>query len=102
MLAVGWPVTFATDIAVSYFIARIIFRLHPAIPFLLLLGIASDALAFLALAVVHPGGDTNLPLGAAIMAVALGGRLRRCGGCATGASGCTCSPPASSRGRRST
>ncbi len=71
MLAVSWPVTFATDIAVSYFIARIIFRLHPAIPFLLLLGIASDALAFLALGVVHPGGDTNLPLGAAIMAVAL-------------------------------
>ena len=71
MLAVSWPVTFATDIAVSYFIARLIFKLHPAIPFLLLLGIASDALAFLALAVVHPTGDTNLPLGAAIMAVAL-------------------------------
>jgi len=71
MLIVGWPVTFATDIAVSYFVARIIFRLHPAIPFLLLLGIASDALAFLALAVVHPAGDTNLALGAVIMAAAL-------------------------------
>lgn len=71
MLGVGWPVTFATDIAVSYFVARVIFKLHPAIPFLLLLGIASDALAFLALAVVHPVGDTNLALGAAIMAAAL-------------------------------
>ena len=71
MLAVAWPVTFATDLAVSYFVARLIFKLHPAIPFLLLLGIACDALAFLALAVVHPTGDTNLPLGAAIMAVAL-------------------------------
>ena len=71
MLAVSWPVTFATDIAVSYFVARIIFRLHPAIPFLLLLGIASDALGFVALAVVRPAGDTNFPLGAAIMAVAL-------------------------------
>jgi Na+:H+ antiporter, NhaA family len=71
MLAVAWPVTFATDLAVSYFVARLIFKLHPAIPFLLLLGIASDALAFLALAVVHPIGDANLPLGAAIMAVAL-------------------------------
>jgi NhaA family Na+:H+ antiporter len=71
MLIVGWPVTFATDIAVSYFVARIIFRLHPAIPFLLLLGIASDALGFLALAVVHPAGDTNLALGAVIMAAAL-------------------------------
>jgi len=71
MLAVAWPVTFATDLAISYFVARLIFSLHPAIPFLLLLGIASDALAFLALAVVHPTGDTKLPLGAAIMAVAL-------------------------------
>jgi NhaA family Na+:H+ antiporter len=71
MLIVGWPVTFATDIAVSYFVARIIFRLHPAIPFLLLLALASDALGFLALAVVHPAGDTNLAFGAVIMAAAL-------------------------------
>jgi NhaA family Na+:H+ antiporter len=71
MLAVGWPVTFATDLAVSYFVARLIFGLHAAVPFLLLLGIASDALAFLALAVVHPTGDTHLPRGAAIMAAAL-------------------------------
>jgi Na+:H+ antiporter, NhaA family len=71
MLGVAWPVTFATDLAVAYFAARIIFKLHPAIPFLLLLGIASDALAFLALAVVHPAGEPNLPLGAVIMAVAL-------------------------------
>ena len=58
VLAVGWPVSFATDIAVSYFVARIIFRLHPAIPFLLLLAIASDALGFLALALFHPDRET--------------------------------------------
>ena len=45
VLAIGWPVSFATDIAVSYFIARLIFGRHPAIPFLLLLAIASE----------HPG-----------------------------------------------
>jgi NhaA family Na+:H+ antiporter len=72
MLAVGWPVTFATDIAVSYFVARIIFRLHPAIPFLLLLAIASDALGFLALALFNPTADLHLGGGALIMAVAIG------------------------------
>ena len=60
MLAVGWPVSFATDIAVSYFVARIIFGLHPAIPFLLLLAIASDALGFLALALSQPDADLHL------------------------------------------
>jgi Na+:H+ antiporter, NhaA family len=72
MLAVGWPVSFATDIAVSYFVARIIFGLHPAIPFLLLLAIASDALGFLALALSLPDADLRRRGGAAIMAVALG------------------------------
>ena len=60
MLAVGWPVSFATDIAVSYFVARIIFGLHPAIPFLLLLAIASDALGFLALALSLSDADLHL------------------------------------------
>jgi NhaA family Na+:H+ antiporter len=72
MLAVGWPVTFATDIAVSYFVARIVFGLHPAIPFLLLLAIASDALGFLALALGRPTADLRLGVGALIMAVAIG------------------------------
>jgi Na+:H+ antiporter, NhaA family len=72
MLAVGWPVSFATDIAVSYFVARIIFGLHPAIPLLLLLAIASDALGFLALALSLPDADLRRRGGALIMAVALG------------------------------
>ena len=60
VLALAWPVSFATDIAVSYFVARIIFRRHPAIPFLLLLAIASDALGFLALALSQPAGRPAL------------------------------------------
>jgi len=71
MLVVGWPVTFATDIAVSYFFARVIFRLHPAVVFLLLLAIASDALGFLALALFESAGDLNLAGGALIMAAAI-------------------------------
>jgi NhaA family Na+:H+ antiporter len=54
VLGIGWPVSLATDLALSYFVARIIFRSHPVIAFLLLLGIASDALGFLALALFIP------------------------------------------------
>ena len=71
MLAIGWPVSFATDIAVSYFVARLIFRRHPAIPFLLLLAITSDILGFLALAIWHPSEDVRFGGGALIMAAAI-------------------------------
>lgn len=76
-LTVAWPVTFATDVAVAYFFARIIFGLHAAIPFLLLLAIASDALGFVAIVLFHPtedvhlAGDVHLARGALLMAVAL-------------------------------
>ena len=81
MLAVGWPVSFATDIAISYIVARIIFRRHPAIPFLLLLAIASDVLGFLTLALFDPTRDFHLAAGAVILAVAIGlaVALRRAG-----------------------
>ena len=76
-LTVAWPVTFATDVAVAYFFARLIFGLHAAIPFLLLLAIASDALGFVAIVLFHPTEDVHLagdfhPIGGAlIMAGAL-------------------------------
>ena len=71
MLEIGWPVPFATDIAVSYFVARIIFRKEPVVPFLLLLAIASDALGFLALALFHPMHEFHLRR-ALIMTSAIG------------------------------
>jgi NhaA family Na+:H+ antiporter len=70
-LAIGWPVTLATDLAVSYFVARVALGRHPAIPFLLLLAIASDALGFLALAVYHPAADVHLARGGIVMIVAM-------------------------------
>ena len=91
MLAIGWPVTFATDIAVSYFIARIIFRPHPAIPFLLLLAIASDVLGFWRSPSVIPRGRSRLGGGALIMAVAHRRGLRHCDGPESEASGPICS-----------
>jgi NhaA family Na+:H+ antiporter len=60
-LARGWAIPCATDIAFSYLVARLIFgRGHPAIPFLLLLAIADDAIGLIILAVVYPTGDMHL------------------------------------------
>lgn len=57
----GWAVPCATDIAFSYLVARLIFGAkHPAIPFLLLLAIADDALGLAILAVFYPTGALRL------------------------------------------
>jgi NhaA family Na+:H+ antiporter len=72
MLAAGWPITFATDVAFSYFIARLIFGPHhPAVPFLILLGIASDALGFVAVALFNPTRELHLGVGVIILLVAM-------------------------------
>jgi NhaA family Na+:H+ antiporter len=53
----GWAIPCATDIAFSYLAARLIFpRGSPAIPFLLLLAIADDAMGLVVLAVFYPSG----------------------------------------------
>lgn len=78
----GWAIPCATDIAFSYLVARIIFGpKHPAIPFLLLLAIADDALGLMILAVFYPAGairpvEFGLILG---VALAMGWWLRRLG-----------------------
>ena len=82
MLGAAWPVTFATDVAVAYFAARLIFgRKHPAIPFVILLGLATDAFGFLALAWFNPTRDLHLAGGLLILAVAMSiaSGLRRAG-----------------------
>ena len=57
----GWAVPCATDIAFSYMAARLIFpRDHPAIPFLLLLAIADDAMGLILLAIFYPSGPLSL------------------------------------------
>jgi NhaA family Na+:H+ antiporter len=53
----GWAIPCATDIAFSYMVARVAFPSgHPAIPFLLLLAIADDAMGLMILAVFYPSG----------------------------------------------
>jgi NhaA family Na+:H+ antiporter len=71
MLQLAWPVTLATDLGLTYLFARLIFGKHPLIPFLLLLGIASDALGFFAIALSSPDTDVRLVGGAALLAVAI-------------------------------
>jgi NhaA family Na+:H+ antiporter len=71
VLAIGWPVSFATDVAVAYLFARLVFPKHPAIPFLLLLAIASDALGFLAAALYYPERDLHFIAGGLIVAAGI-------------------------------
>jgi Na+:H+ antiporter, NhaA family len=69
----GWAIPCATDIAFSYMAARMIFPAkHPAIPFLLLLAIADDALGLILLALFYPSGPVSIINFAAFMVPALG------------------------------
>ncbi|KAA3616129.1 MAG: sodium:proton antiporter [Calditrichaeota bacterium] len=57
----GWAIPCATDIAFSYLVARLIFGAgHPAVPFLLLLAIADDALGLLIIAVFYPQEEVKI------------------------------------------
>jgi len=61
LLANGWAIPTATDIAFSYLVGRIIFGAkHPAVGFLLLLAIADDATGLIILAIFYPQGELNL------------------------------------------
>jgi len=68
----GWAVPCATDIAFSYMAARVVFtRADPAIPFLLLLAIADDALGLVILAVFYPSKPLSLVIFFVLMAMAI-------------------------------
>ena len=78
----GWAIPCATDIAFSAMIARMIFPAgHPAVPFLLLLAIADDAMGLIVLAVFYPSGAISLTSLTVLMtaAIALAMWLRRRG-----------------------
>ncbi len=68
----GWAIPCATDIAFSYLAARFIFpKNHPAVPFLLLLAIADDALGLILLALFYPVGTVSLTSFAVLMLPAI-------------------------------
>jgi NhaA family Na+:H+ antiporter len=71
-LSRGWAIPCATDIAFSAMIARVIFpNGHAAIPFLLLLAIADDALGLMILAVFYPSGPLSVVALAIFMTAAV-------------------------------
>jgi NhaA family Na+:H+ antiporter len=68
----GWAIPCATDIAFSALVARAVFGpRHPAVPFLLMLAIADDALGLIILAVFYPAGDVRLVEAGLWMAAAI-------------------------------
>jgi Na+:H+ antiporter, NhaA family len=71
MLTIGWRVALASDLAIGFFFARIIFGRHPAVPFLLLLGIACNALGFVMVALFDPAHDIRLVNGVLMLVAAL-------------------------------
>lgn len=79
MLTIGWRVALATDLAIGFFFARIVFGRHPAVPFFLLLGIASDAIGFVTVAVFDPARDIRLVNGVLMLVagVVIAAVLRR-------------------------
>jgi NhaA family Na+:H+ antiporter len=57
VVANGWAIPTATDIAFSYLVGRIVFGAgHPAVSFLLLLAIVDDAIGLIILAIFYPTG----------------------------------------------
>ena len=83
VLANGWAIPTATDIAFSYLVGRVVFGAgHPAVMFLLLLAIADDAGGLAILAVFYPQGELApawllLSFGAALAVYLLANRLPR-------------------------
>jgi NhaA family Na+:H+ antiporter len=57
VLALGWPIASAVDIAVGFPVARSIFGRHAAVTFLLLLTIASDTIGLVLVSRRYPVGD---------------------------------------------
>jgi NhaA family Na+:H+ antiporter len=71
LLHAGWPAVVGVDIAFAYFIVRAIFHRSAAVPFVLLLAIASNAIAFLAVAPTFAVGGSRGGGAAALMALAV-------------------------------
>ncbi|MDO4541370.1 MAG: Na+/H+ antiporter NhaA [Bacillota bacterium] len=54
---VGWGIPTATDIAIAWLVAKLVFgEGHPAIKYLLLLAIADDAIGLVIIAIFYPSG----------------------------------------------
>ena len=80
VLAFGWPIASAVDLAVGFALARSIFRRHAAVTFLLLLIIVSDTIGLLLVSQRFPVAAAH-PAALGLLAPAIGAAalLRRSG-----------------------
>ena len=85
VLVRAWPIACAIDIAAGYYVLKAIFRRSGALPFLLVIGIATNAIGVLILAVWpaftanHLGGAVLLMLAVASAALLRARRVRHFG-----------------------
>jgi len=68
----GWPIMAGIDVVFAYFIVRAIFHRHPAVTFLLVLALASNAIGFIALAPTFVFDGTRAGGSGLLMAAAIG------------------------------
>jgi NhaA family Na+:H+ antiporter len=75
----GWPTVFASDLALGYFAARVIFGNHPVIPLFVLLAVSANAFGVVALAASAPESQRHLGTLGLLLPAAIGvaGALRR-------------------------
>ena len=71
----GWPAVVAVDLALGYFVARLIFGRHPVVPFFVLIAICANGLAILALAGTSALTRVRFDVLIALMAGALGAAM---------------------------
>ena len=72
LVANGWGIPTATDIALAWLVARLVFgHNHPAVSFLLLLAVADDAIGLGIIAVFYP--DPELPVRPVWLLLTVGG-----------------------------
>ena len=68
----GWPIMAGIDMVFAYFVVRAIFHRHPAVTFLLVLALASNAIGFIALAPSFLFDGTRAGGSGLLMAAAVG------------------------------
>src|SRR4051812_6691015 len=72
MLMYAWIVPVAVDVAACYVVGGVIFKRHPALPFLLLVALATDAIGLALLGTIHRASPRMLLSGLAIVMVGVG------------------------------
>ncbi|HET7698995.1 MAG TPA: Na+/H+ antiporter NhaA [Vicinamibacterales bacterium] len=78
VLRQGWPIAGAVDVAAAYYVIKSVWRRSAALPFVLLIALASDAAGVVAMA-LRPRGVETHPAGLVLVlaAVAAAAMLRR-------------------------